>query len=248
MGNRCKCVLILGCGRSGSSIFGELFEHLTDYQYFSEPHFEEVLSMDFRRPIAIKVPRVSKAFTPDPGLPIPMKKMLEILPDGSEFFWQLRHPLDSICSLKVGIAQNWGHHPKPPDWKRWLSEPLVKRCAHHWNYINSVGFDGVSDLVKISRFETMIRDPLAFALDIGKHIDLDIPKNLEQIKDWSRRVQDSNNRHFVEAKTSRPYSTRDHRVKVGRWKENMSWEELQMVRPIVEITANKFNYQLPEHL
>ena len=36
-------IMILGCGRSGTSIFGELFEHLTPYHYLSEPDYEMLL-------------------------------------------------------------------------------------------------------------------------------------------------------------------------------------------------------------
>lgn len=35
-------VAILGCGRSGTSIFGELFEAFPGYRYWSEPHLAEV--------------------------------------------------------------------------------------------------------------------------------------------------------------------------------------------------------------
>ena len=35
-------VLILGCGRSGTSIFGELLEHLAPYTYYSEPAFADL--------------------------------------------------------------------------------------------------------------------------------------------------------------------------------------------------------------
>jgi hypothetical protein len=40
-------VVILGCGRSGTSIFGELFEHLAPYTYYSEPSFAELMEFDF---------------------------------------------------------------------------------------------------------------------------------------------------------------------------------------------------------
>ncbi|MEM6630277.1 MAG: hypothetical protein AAF694_11435, partial [Bacteroidota bacterium] len=52
-------VLILGCGRSGTSIFGELFDHLSGYTYHSEPPYESLAAFDWTTPQAIKVPRVS---------------------------------------------------------------------------------------------------------------------------------------------------------------------------------------------
>ena len=35
-------VAILGCGRSGTSIFGELFEAIPGYTYYSEPFLADV--------------------------------------------------------------------------------------------------------------------------------------------------------------------------------------------------------------
>ena len=40
-------VIILGCGRSGTSIFGELFEHIPGYMYYSEPPFDVVVDLCF---------------------------------------------------------------------------------------------------------------------------------------------------------------------------------------------------------
>ena len=40
-----KNVLILGCGRSGTSIFGELFESLPGFSYLSEPDLDAICSL-----------------------------------------------------------------------------------------------------------------------------------------------------------------------------------------------------------
>ena len=50
-------VLILTCGRSGTSIFGKLFNHLSTHTYYSEINFDLYLNKDFSKPIAAKVPR-----------------------------------------------------------------------------------------------------------------------------------------------------------------------------------------------
>ncbi|MEM6843908.1 MAG: sulfotransferase domain-containing protein [Bacteroidota bacterium] len=236
-------VLILGCGRSGTSIFGELFQHLPQYRYYSEPPFTEVLQLDHLQPAAVKVPRESEGFPSDSGLSFPMSTLTETL-SPLRIFWQVRHPLDTICSLKIGISRNWGHHPRPPDWQRWLDRPLIEQCAHHWNYINSVGFTQVKELAVMTRFEDMIADSLAFARSVGEIIDLDVSSNEPFLKQWAERVQNQNNEKFVEAETSRAYSTRDHSVKVGRWRENLSNEELRLALPIIQETANRFDYEV----
>lgn len=238
-------VIILGCGRSGTSIFGELFQHLPFYKYYSEPPFEEVMEFDFHMPIAIKVPRGTKAYPADPGLSFPLAALLKVMPR-PKIYWQVRHPLDTICSLKIGISRNWGHHPQPPDWKEWLKEPLIKRCAHHWNYLNTVGYQQIRHLAEINRFEEMVLDPLSFTKKVCSDVGLDYSKYSQEIASWTNRVHNTNHPHFVEAETSRPYSTKDHKTKVERWKENMSQEELEMVKPMVAETALTFGYDVGE--
>ena len=149
-------VIILGCGRSGTSIFGELFEHLAPYTYYSEPYFAEFLRFDFSRPTAVKVPKESTNYPPTSGLSFPLTALLAEIPNPKTIYWQVRHPLDTICSLRVGISKDWGHHPKPPAWRDWIERPLIERCAYHWNYINSLGYKQVRAISKVKHFEEMI--------------------------------------------------------------------------------------------
>ena len=237
-------VIILGCGRSGTSIFGELFEHLSPYTYYSEPSFDKLMQLDFTQPIAVKVPKESTNFPPTAGLSFPLTTMLAEIPDPKSFFWQVRHPLDTICSLRVGISKDWGHHPKPPDWRDWLERPLIERCAYHWNYINSSGYEQVRAIARVKHFEAMIRKPRQFANTICEDIDLDMEAHELALAEWANRVQNTNNEHFVEAKTSRNYSRADHQTRIDRWKENLSREDFKRVIPILRQTAKQFGYSL----
>lgn len=243
--NKMSHVLILGCGRSGTSIFGELFEHLSPYTYFSEPDFDDLSSIDFSVPVAIKVPRKSKIYPSDKGLSFSLEKLKEVIPGPLKIYWQLRHPLDTICSLKVGISNNWGHHPQPHDYENWLGEPLIKQCAYHWTYINQYGYYQVANIAQINRFEDMLADPLGFASKIAQEVGVDVEQNSSEIRAWAARVQNKNNKSFVEAKTSRAYSTQDHTVKVNRWKENLSEEDVNLIVPMIRKLADTFAYELP---
>lgn len=238
-------VLILGCGRSGTSIFGELFEHLSAYTYFSELPYSELKALDFSKNYATKVPRESPGYPPTPGLSFPLEDFMATFPKPVKIFWQVRHPLDTICSLRVGIARNWGHHPQPPDWRDWLDRPLLEQCAHHWTYINTIGYEPVAELTQICRYEQMLADPLSFAQDICQEIGLDPVRHAEELQAWASRVQNTNNSKFVEAKTSRAYSTTDHQVRVERWKENLTPEEVEQLSPMIRETAAHFGYIIP---
>ena len=237
-------VLILGCGRSGTSIFGEFFQQLSSYSYFSEPPYADIKQYDYRQPIAIKVPTTSENYPPTAGLSFPLEDLLRTIPKPLTIFWQIRHPLDAICSLKVGIAKNWGHHPRPLDWKDWLDRPLILQCAHHWNYLNTIGYEKVADIATISTFESAILDSEKFAKNICELVNVDLELEAEPIQNWCNRVQNTNNEKFVEAMTSRAYSRHDHTVKVGRWRENMTEEEVEQVWAMVKLTAIRFSYKI----
>jgi hypothetical protein len=236
-------VMILGCGRSGTSIFGELFEGLADYRYLSEPAFEDLLATGFTQPTACKVPRESDAYPAPPGLSFPLETYLGEA-SGAKIFWIVRHPLDAVCSLRIGIERDWGHHPRPPDWRDWLDRPLLARCAHHWAFLNTAGFDQVCDRAHVVRFEEMIAEPLAFAQSICSIVGVSAAACADHLARWAERVQDTNNAAFVEAVTSRGYSRPDHARRVGRWQENLSLAEASALWPIVEPAATRFGYAL----
>jgi hypothetical protein len=236
--------MILGCGRSGTSIFGELFDGLDRYIYQSEPPFEAVLAADYRRPQAFKVPRESDLHPARPGLSFPLDRFLEAAP-GARTFWIVRHPLDAVCSLRVGIAKQWGHHPRPPDWNDWLAEPLIAQCAHHWEFLNRAGYAQVEQDAMLVRFEDMIADPAQFSARICETLAIDPGANTPHLARWAKRVQNSNNRDFVEAQTSRGYSRPDHMVRVDRWRENLTDEEAAAIWDIVGATALAMGYSAP---
>ncbi|NRB49708.1 MAG: hypothetical protein HRU41_18650 [Saprospiraceae bacterium] len=239
-----KHVLILGCGRSGTSIFGELFEQLSCYTYYSEPPYASLKTLNYQQAQAVKVPKESEGYAPTTGLSFPLEDLLATVKGPLQVYWQVRHPLDTICSLRLGISRHWGHHPRPHDWEDWLDKPLLEQCAYHWNYINTIGYQQVQSIVQISRFEDMLANPIGFALDLSKQLGVDIAKHRSELEAWARRVQNTNNEQFVEAKTSRPYSTKDHKVRVGRWRENLAEEEMLGILPLIHTTMKEFNYDI----
>ena len=241
-----KHVCILGCGRSGTSIFGEFFDHLPQYSYYSEPLFSTLETIDYSNPVAIKVPAQDNENDFFDGLSFNLQKFIQIFPDDHLLFWQVRHPLDAISSLRIGIENNWGHHPRPHDWKSRLSQPLLEKCAYHWNFINTKGYEQVKDRVIINTFEEMVYNPLATAKRICELTDISFGQYQSPVMEWVNRIQDENNEKFVEAECSRPYSRKDHSKKVGRWKENLSQADVAGILPLIGQGAENFNYELPK--
>ncbi len=235
--------MILGCGRSGTSIFGELFEQISAYRYWSEPDYAMLKDLNYDTPVAVKVPRESPGYPADTGLSFPLQDWLNHVSGSKTIFWQMRHPLDTICSLRVGIAKNWGHHPQPPDWKEWLDKPLLEQCAHHWLYINTVGYAQVKEVAEISRYEDLLANKAHFVERLAQQLEWG-PQELSEAMTWTERVQNTHNDKYIEAKTSSAYSTKDHSVKVGRWRENLSQVEAESLWEKVAPVAEQFGYQM----
>ncbi len=236
--------MVLGCGRSGTSIFGELFGAISTYAYRSEPSFDLVMASDFSTPQAFKVPRESLHHPAPPGLSFPLDAFLSVAPDAA-IFWIVRHPLDAIASLRVGIGRDWGHHPRPPDWRAWLARPLIERCAHHWSFLNGTGFSQTGGRAHVMRFEAMIADPELFATEACETAGIDPLAQRADISSWTRRVRDEYDRN-LEAATSRAYSENRTRRRLDRWREDLSAEDLDAALPIIAPVAASFGYVLPD--
>ena len=196
-------VVILGCGRSGTSIFGELFESLPSYRgsYHFEPAFDELRSIDFTSGhVAIKVPKVATGHRMTPGLPFLLEDLLAIVPEPRVIFWQVRHPLDTICSLRPGITADWSHNPKPPDWMEWQKRPIIMQCARHWQHINEAGYLAVRDIATVMHYEDLVCDPHYFARQVCDKAGINMVESAEAIEAWAARVGNTKSPDSYEAK------------------------------------------------
>ena len=241
-------VVILGCGRSGTSIFGELFEYLPLYRYYFEPQFDELRAIDFDAgPIAVKVPKLPPGQRMTPGLPFLLEDLLATVPEPRVFFWQVRHPLDAICSLRPGIGENWSHNPKPPDYRDWQSQPLIMQCARHWQYINEVGYRAVKDMAVVMHYGDLVADPHHFMRTVCDKAGVLAFDHAHAIEAWAATVGNSKSPTSYEAKRQVHWFRQDHVTRVERWRENLSLADIAMIWPIVETAAEMHGYRDPRH-
>lgn len=239
-------VVILGCGRSGTSIFGELFENLPSYRYYFEPQFDELRTIDFNAgPVAMKVPKLPAGRQMTPGLPFLLEDLLLTVPEPRVIYWQIRHPLDAVCSLRPGIGENWSHNPKPPDYRDWQSRPLINQCARHWQYINEVGYRAVKDMAVVTHYEDLVCDPRQFVRTICDRAGIFAFDRIEAIEAWVSTVGNSKSPTNYEAKRQVHWSRQDHVMRVERWRENLSLADIAMIWPIVEAAAAMHGYVDP---
>ena len=89
----------------------------------------------------------------------------------------------------------------------------------------------------------MIAELLSFTRSICAAVGVDADLEESVVGQWAARVQNTNNESFVEAKTSRSYSRKDHAVRVARWRENLTEDEVDRVWPVVLRPAKRFGYR-----
>ncbi len=239
-------VIILGCGRSGTSIFGELFEHFPPYRYYFEPNFEHLREIDFSAgPIVVKVPKLSLGSRMTPGLPILLDDLLKVVPSPKVIFWHVRHPLDAICSLQPGLSDNWSHNPRPPDWEQWMNRPLIERCARHWQFINTEGYAAVRDIAAVTHYERLVETPKPFALQVCARIDYPVEERVSGLLSWAATVSSVKSPESYEAKHQLRWSRQDHTKRIERWRENLSPVDILTLRPMLEAAGRQFGYEWP---
>ncbi|THD57497.1 MAG: hypothetical protein E8A12_13220 [Phenylobacterium sp.] len=108
--------------------------------------------------------------------------------------------------------------------------------------MNTVGFAQVKPHAAVVRFEELIADPMALSHEVCTAVGLDPTIVGTHLRRWADRVQDTNSEAFVEALTSQSYSRPDHERRVGRWRENLSPQEVTSIWPILDEAAGRFGY------
>lgn len=235
-------IIILGSGRSGTSILGELFGYLPAFNYLFEPLLEDIPNHPNDKRICIKVPKGGKSLTK--GLACDMDELVNILGKNTKIIWIIRNPLDTICSLKPGIEDNWNHNPKPPNYKKIFNKPWHIKCAHHWNYINSVGFKSASIYgpILIVRYEDLIIESKETISQILAFISS--KTSIEDLTLYMEKLQ-NNTSHSYHAKFQIHWFRNNHKTRINRYKENMTEKEISETYAIIKKTASNFGYSKP---
>jgi hypothetical protein len=235
-------VVILGCGRSGTSILGELFEHLPEYKYLFEPQLSEIkeYKKDHKSIIACKVPKGGSRLTE--GLACDMNELLEILGSNTKIIWIVRNPLDTICSLRPGIEDNWNHNPRPPDYLELLNKPWHIKCSYHWNFINKNGFKSANKFGKVLvlKYEDFINNPTQSIQIVLDYINSKTPLN--NLDKYTKLIRNSTKNSY-HAKFQVHWFRNNHSSRIGRYKENMSEKEINESLMIVNKTKDQFFYE-----
>ena len=153
-------------------------------------------------------------------------------------------PLRRHLLSKSREFKNMGSSSSTSWLQRLDARKLIKKYAHHWNYINSIGYASVKKIAAVTKFKNLVKYSSKFSREIYVQLEIDPELHDLELKSWNRRVQNNNNEDFIEALTSRPYTNQDHSNKINRWKENLTKENLEEIVHMVCQTAAQFEYVL----
>lgn len=242
-------VLILGAPRSGTSILGEFFGFLPQFNYYFEPGMDWLrqTKRQFERfRFAMKNPvdlcggdRAAAVASRTPGLACRADELLELIPNLTAV-WIVRHPLDAIVSAVPGLTDGWQHHPEPPSWRELLYETPHMRAAHMWKWINSEGWRNANRLfdVELVSYRDFVLSPRPVVQRILTHVG-----GVEDVDDYidvyASRVTNEAGVH--EAKYQDRWS--GQRINhIGRWRESLTDAQVDLLWPVVADVAEEFGY------
>jgi len=172
---------------------------------------------------------------------IQIKFIKKLFPD-AKFLHIIRDGRDVTCSLKRGMEDNlWVHH-KPPGWKKFQNKPTLKKCAWLWNEtINIINKDSnqipSEDFLEI-KYEDLVNEPEKTMRHVFEKFGIPYEKHQKEL---SKKVQD-NLENSYHSKVSAKWTVKNHKKRIGRYKENLNEQELKQVESILGTNNKKFGY------
>ena len=252
--------LIVGCARSGTSIFGEAVAAHPAVKYVFEPHeiWEQAghgENESHRLTAAHAVPKVragirawfrtqgrGEAFvldkTPRNVLRIPFLRA--VFPK-AKIIHLIRDGRDVACSLMPGMGGDTWHHLKPVAWREYFEQHQgFERCALAWRAAVQTA---LSDLVGVNHlqvhYEQLVAAPRETILRVWEFLGL--PPDADALN-FADKIQNSTAGSFHAAQQQVWYRE-DHSCRIGRWRENLDWEQQQKVGELLGDTLKTLGYE-----
>ncbi|MEC7777215.1 MAG: sulfotransferase [Planctomycetota bacterium] len=257
-------VFLLGCARSGTSIFGEaLASHpAVTYLFELSPTWNSIVEegADHRLEEAAADPelarRVYEEFSGhlrgEPGEVLLEKNPKHVLrlpflaalfPWG-RFVHIIRDGRDTAASLMFrNRGDGWGHL-QVPGWRELLERYPQEnhiRCAHQWRIaVETARSDGarLGDRYLELRYESLVESPLAIAEEALAFMGLDAPA---AVADFCLKIQDETEGSYHALKQVRHYVD-NHSRRIGRYRENLTPDQVAEVEEACGTTLSGLGY------
>ena len=250
---------IIGCARSGTSILGELIAAHPDVRYIFEAHHvwevagpgegeSDRLTEKDATPSVIKFVRgwfmsqqgsaiLTVEKNPRNVLRIPYIK--RIFPE-AKIIHIVRDGRDVACSMLPGIGGTEWLHLKPPAWKNLRHEPEIVRCAKVWRDTVQIALSDLEGIPHLSvKYEALVSSPHKTALAIMKYLDL---KEDQRVNEFCMKIQNATHGSY-HAQHQLVWYRNNHSLRIGRWRENLTPDQQQVVQGILEESLRMLGYQ-----
>lgn len=251
--------LIVGCARSGTSIFAEAISAHPDVQYVFEPH--EIWELagngengSHRLTAQHATPDICahlrEWFTARQGgaaliLDKTLRNALRVMflravfPE-ARFIHIVRDGRDVACSLMPGVGGDTWNHLKPVAWHElqttWQG---IERCALVWRDVVQTACADLAGVPHLQvRYEELIAAPRETVIRTWQYLGL--PANPSMLG-FADRISDATAGSFHAAKQTFWYRE-DHTHRVGRWRENLTAEQQLRVNALLADTLNTLGY------
>ncbi len=252
---------ILGVARSGTSILGELLAVHPKTFYIFEAHSvwelggmgqnesHRLAEVDATPELMVKIrawfkyksipDRLILEKSPRNTLRVPY--VHSIFPEG-RFIHIIRDGRDVACSLVPGCGGDKWLHLKPPSWQKlFVQYQGAVRCALVWQESIRIALDDLAQVNHLQvKYEDLVQTPREVAEKMLSFLGLD---NNPAVYDFCEKIQDATTAPH-HARVQNQWFRADHKVRIGRYRENLSDGELRTINQLVGPTLQKLGYDL----
>jgi LPS sulfotransferase NodH len=250
---------LLGCARSGTSIFAEAVAAHPEVKYIFEPHeiWEQAghgENESHRLTAAHATPEICTRLrgwfgerrgaatlvldkTPRNTLRVPFLRA--VFPE-AKFIHLVRDGRDVACSLMPGIGGDVWHHLKPPAWRELFAQHHgIERCALTWRDTLQLA---LADLRGVPhrqvRYEDLLAQPHATLAATWQFLGL--PPAAAALE-FAEKISDATD-GLHHAAHQQVWFRNDHVRRTGRWRENLAPEEQETVGRLLHETLKALGY------
>jgi hypothetical protein len=252
---------IIGCARSGTSILGELIGAHPEVSYIFEAHrvWEQAgfgVNGSHRLTAAQATPEITTAIrrwfeagqgqaalivekNPRNSLRVPFLRA--VFPE-AKLVHLVRDGRDVACSMTPGCGgSEWGHL-KPPSWQTLFTAyqgPL--RCALAWKEVLEIALEDLTHVPHLQiRYEDLVAHPRLVSRRLLAYMALPSHPAVEA---FCGRIQNPSNGSY-HARHQVTWFRPDHRIRVGRWRENLSPDEQRRLTTLLSPLLTRLGYPL----